>query len=133
MREYDLRFPEKRPKRDRKDWRAWLGDSIFDFSTEPPSVRPSVHGTEERDHDLSGANVLLSDHFLYFGGAPIELPKQLLPIARVQQGHRSKPNAPFVKAFTRWFEGLEVPRNVPVALPADDPWKGEGPARTRRA
>ncbi len=129
MREYDARFPEKRPKRDRKDWRRWLGDSIYDFSTDPPSVRASVHGEEERAHDLGGANVLLSDRFVYFGGEPIELPKPLLPIARVQQGHRSKLNAPFVKAFVRWFDALDVRKNVPLALPADDPFVGDGPPR----
>ena len=130
MKDYDLRFPARRPDVRSKDWRRWLGDSIYDFSSNPPSVRKSVHGEEHRDNDLGGENVLVSDDFVYFGEAPIELPPKLLPIARVQQGHRSKLNEPLVAPFERWIRSLKIPRNVPLALPVDDPWKGRGPDRT---
>lgn len=130
MKDYDARFTGKRPDVRSKDWRRWLGDSIYDFSTNPPSVRKSVHGEKDRENDLGGENVLVSDDFLYFGDAPIELPPKLLPIARVQQGHRSKLNEPLVTPFERWVRSLKMPRNVPLAMPIDDPWKGLGPDRT---
>jgi hypothetical protein len=61
--------------------------------------------------DLSGKNVLLSNHFYYFGNNARRLPRNLAAIAQNQQGHRVKLNAPFVPIFLRWLESLELKPN----------------------
>lgn len=71
MEEYDrftlLEFPDKIPQLQNADRRRRCGDSIYDFSTPIPSLRPSVHNEKNQRTDLGGEYVLLSNHFFYFG------------------------------------------------------------------
>jgi len=112
MPEYDAwtleHLPEKVPAWGSRDNRRRLGDSIYDFSSEPPRQRPSVHGPGNIQTDLSGENVLLSDHFYYFGNKPVPLPDQLLSIVRQGQGHRSWSNQPHAGDFLSWLEALPL-------------------------
>jgi Nucleotide modification associated domain 2 len=123
MRGYDQftssELPNKIPQMDHTDPRRWYGDSIYDFSTFPPPLRPSVHGEGNRSTDLHGSFVLLSDHFFYFGDQPIALPEALLGIVKQGQGHRSDKNAEYVDAFVDWIESLKskYPLNEPIGNP----------------
>lgn len=82
------------------------GDSIYDYSTPNPSLREGVHNEGNRNTDLSGISVLLSNHFFYFGDRPVDLPKNLLQIVKEGQGHRSKANNPYVNDFVDWIHHL---------------------------
>jgi hypothetical protein len=88
------------------DPRRRSGDSIYDFSTSTTTLRPSVHGEGNKETDLSGKYVLLSNHFFYFGDQPVALPEALLGIVKQGQGHRWPTNAPYVDAFVRWIHSL---------------------------
>lgn len=123
MEDYDRftqsELPRKIPVMDSADPRRCFGDSIYDFSTRPPSLRPGVHGEENRSTDLSGGWVLLSDHFFYFGDRPIALPEALLGIVKKGQGHKSTSNTPYFDCFVRWIHSLGYP---PAALIGKPQW-----------
>ena len=128
MCEYDYytrrSLPEKIPIWDSPDVRRRVGDSIYDFSTWPPNVRPSVHSEANRQHDLGGKSVLLSDHFFCFGDKPLRLPDHLLPIVKQTQGHRSRANAEYVDAFVEWLHSLGYKPNTLIGQPQDRRWLG---------
>ncbi len=123
MKDYDRftqsELPRKIPLVDSADLRRRFGDSIYDFSAPIPSLRPSVHGEENRSTDLSGGWVLLSNHFFYFGDRPVALPEALLGIVKQGQGHRSISNTPYVDDFVRWIHSLGYP---PAALIGKPQW-----------
>ena len=123
MEDYDRftqsELPRKIPVMESADLRRRFGDSIYDFSTHTPSLRPSVHGEENRSTDLSGGWVLLSDHFFYFGDRPIALPEALLGIVKKGQGHKSSFNTPYFDCFVRWIHSLRYP---PAALIGKPQW-----------
>jgi hypothetical protein len=110
MHEYDKwaqdNLPEKRPDPRNRDPRRSLGDAIYDFSEDPPQVRPGVHSIDERERDLKGKYVLLSEHFFYFGNQPMALPEHLLGLVKHGQAHRSVSNAPYLEPFVDWLNGL---------------------------
>ena len=89
MEEYDVfardKCPGKIPSWFDRDVRRRLGDAIYDFSCDPPRIRRSVHGEQNRERDISGEYALISDHFYYFGDKPRSLPKRLRSIARQHQ------------------------------------------------
>jgi hypothetical protein len=111
------------------DHRRRLGDSIYDFSKGYPRLRRSVHGHGNVITDLGGRNVLLSDHFYYFGDHAIELPEDLLPIVKQGQGHRSWSNVPYADAFVGWLEGIGIARGN-HGRPQLDLFKNETEAAT---
>jgi hypothetical protein len=86
-----------------RDPRRRLGDCIYDFSVNPPNQRIGVHNEGNRKTDFGGKNVLLSDHFYYFGENPIDLCDKLLPIAHKTQGHKSTANEPYKELFVKWI------------------------------
>ena len=110
MEEYDSftqsKLPHKIPLMGSADLRRHFGDSIYGFSDQAPSLRPSVHSNENQITDLRGRWVLLSSHFFYFGDKPVALPEALLRIVKQGQGHRSIANAPYVDDFIRWIHSL---------------------------
>ncbi len=113
MAEYDQfvqsTLPGKVPDLTHADPRRRRGDAIYDFSTEPPLLRPSVHTEENRETDLGGIYALLSTHFYYFGDKPVALPEDLRPIIKQGQNCRGPANAPYFDAFVAWIEGLGHP------------------------
>ncbi len=129
MRDYDsftrTELDKKIPDRRSKDWRRWLGDSIYDFSANPPRQRPGVHGKDDQARDLGGEFALLSDDFLYFGDKPIPIPEDLLPIVLQGQGHRSSQNDPYVGGFVSWIRSLDRPSGSvlgqPQGMPSEPP------------
>jgi hypothetical protein len=120
MQEYDTyvqkHYPDKVPKWFDRDVQQRLGDAIYDYSSNPPRLRPSVHTENNRKRDLSGEYALISDHFFYFGDKPLPLPEELCPIAPQQQGHRSRLNAPYIDIFLEWILSLEF---IPNQLHGD--------------
>lgn len=132
MRDYEAfvrsECPEKVPDWHHRDGRRRVGDAVYDFATNPPKVRASVHTNRNRRRDLGGEKALISNHFFYFGRAPEPLPADLLPIVRQGQGHQVKKNEPYVERFVGWVEGLGVTRNKVLALPQYDfPLHGTDP------
>src|ERR1700733_1814079 len=71
LRNYDRvarhRWPHRIPDISSSDLSERLGDCIYDYSKQSPKLRPSVHGHKNRKTDLSGENVLISEHFYYLG------------------------------------------------------------------
>jgi hypothetical protein len=118
MRDYDdychSALPAKIPDWRHGDFRRRVGDCIYDFSSgATPTVRDSVHTDANRERDLGGVNVLLSDHFYYFGNNSERLPDHLLPIVHQTQGHKSHANEEFAHPFVQWIDGLGI---VPASL-----------------
>ena len=121
MRDYEVfvrkELPNKVPDWRHRDGRRRVGDAIYDFRTDPPTVRASVHDKRNRARDLGGINALLSDHFFYFGSQPVDLPEDLWPVVRQGQGHQVNKNAPYKERFIDWVEGLDIKPNTVVAEP----------------
>jgi hypothetical protein len=122
MQEYDawtaVNLPEKIPDKNNHDVCRKLGDSIYDFSTKPPTQRVGVHVSGNIITDLSGNNALLSDYFFYFGDAPQQLPQNLIGIVHSTQGHRVHLNQPFVANFIEWLDSLDLKPNQLYGKPA---------------
>ena len=111
LQEYDIYCKEKLPEKI-PDWKSnddrRLGDCIYDFSTKKrPTIRKSVHSEKDRERDLSGKYVLLSEQFYYFGNKPVNVPEKLKDIIKIGQGHKSQANDPFVGDFIKWIKGFE--------------------------
>ncbi len=62
------------------------GDCIYDFSTTPPTLRPSCHGEGNVNTDMAGLHALMSKEFYYFGRNALRLPEHLLPIVKSGRG-----------------------------------------------
>jgi len=109
MAEYDIwtknHLPEKIPDIRHHDLPRRVGDSIYDFSTNPPIQRPGVHGEGNRKTDIGGSNVLLSLNFYYFGNFPVQLPAHLEPIIHQTQGHKVNANDQYLTPFLTWLNG----------------------------
>jgi hypothetical protein len=70
-----------------------------------------------REHDLGGEYVLLSDDFYYFGRNAEVLPSHLSSLGREIQGHRSKKNDPIKDAFVTWIRSLNHPSGAILGDP----------------
>ncbi len=103
---WSARHPRKRPDPSHPDPRQAFGDSIYDFSTDPPMVRPGVHTEAHRAHDLSGRRALLSRRFVYFGRRAEPLPPHLLGVVKDGPGHRSASITHLEQPFVEWLESL---------------------------
>jgi hypothetical protein len=72
-------------------------------STEPPSIRKSLHNEDNRQRDMGWKFALIGEHFYYFGDKPLQLPEHLLPIVKQGQGHKSSANNPYYHDFLQWI------------------------------
>ena len=71
------------------------GDNIYKPNAEQSGGFEQIdnknHFSEDKAHDLSGINVLISNHFFYFGGKPITIPDEIRPnVPRSQSAHGSR-------------------------------------------
>jgi len=107
----------KIPNWDSKIYRERVGDSIYDFSTKPSTLLPSVHNEGNRPTDEGGECTLLSDHFYYFGSSPESFPEHLLPIVKQGQAHRSTSNDPYYHSFIEWITTHIKAKNTIYAPP----------------
>lgn len=109
LKEYDNfvndRLVEKKPDWFNRDPRRRLGDAIYNFSKPSISQRLGMHGSGNMEHDSSGKNALLSNHFLYFGDKAENIPLNLRNIIP-QRGHRFNSNSPYVQPFIDWISQL---------------------------
>ena len=107
MKDYDAycrsQLPGKIPDARNPDYTRRVGDCIYDFSTNPATIRKSVHNEGNRMTDTNGKYALLSDHFYYFGKNPLDLEPQLVDIVKQGQGHRSTSNDPYFHEFVEWI------------------------------
>jgi hypothetical protein len=99
-------LPEKIPDWQNPDFRRRVGDCIYDYSTDPPSIRESVHNESNRQTDVGGCNALVSDYFYYFDDRPVPLRTDLEPISHPSPGHKSTANEQHAWPFVAWLEGL---------------------------
>lgn len=133
MADYDdwtrQQLPAKVPVWHSRDHRRRVGDSIYDFRADPPEQRQGVHGAENASTDLNGRNVLLSNHYFYFGDQAIPLPDALRPIVKQGQGHRSWSNEPYFANFVLWLEGFRMQPGI-HGQPQLDLFKDEATARS---
>jgi hypothetical protein len=132
MEDYDAftreRLPGKLPQWEGPDPRRQRGDSIYDFSCTPPRLRRSVHDESNRQRDLGGKYVLLSDNFYYFGDNAPMLPRHLMAIVKQGQSHRCPLNDPYVNDFLQWIESLAYEPNTILGDPQR--WDIKGLARS---
>jgi hypothetical protein len=128
MQEYDeytrAEFPRKIPLMTSHDPRRRAGDSIYDYTNparkgEYPYQRPGVHNKWNRETDLHGKYVLLSDHFFYFGDQPVTLPEELLEIVKKGPGHKSYFAQQDIDAFIHWIYSLGYPPATLIGKPAE--------------
>jgi hypothetical protein len=112
-----ISLPNKIPIWKTQDLKLRVGDCIYDYSKGEPTLRPGVHGQENKKTDLGGKNVLLSDHFYYFGSQPITIPASLLHIVKQGPGHKSKSNEPYIETFLEWITGFAKYKNKITAIP----------------
>ncbi|MGB8217342.1 MAG: hypothetical protein WCE94_08575 [Candidatus Methanoperedens sp.] len=124
MKEYDRycqsKLPSKIPDWTNFDVRRRLGDCIYDFVSDPPTIREGVHNSDNRERDLRGGQALLSTHFFYFGNRPIALPDDLRPIIKKGQGHRAQSNGQYVQLFIQWIHSLDRQPNSFLEKPQLD-------------
>ncbi len=77
MADYDKytkeKLPIKIPNTNSIDLSHHMGDNVYDFSKEEIILRKSVHSRCTKQMDLDGKNVLLSNHFYYFGKKALKL------------------------------------------------------------
>ena len=107
----------KIPDMENSDLRRRVGDCIYNFSTGKSVLRTSVHSEENVPRDLRGVNVLLSDHFYYFGANPKDIPEELHAIIKQGQGHKSSFNDPYKMDFVKWVTSFREIKNEVCSMP----------------
>lgn len=113
--EYDafcnLSLPEKIPQWQDTDWRRRAGDCIYDYSKNgAPRIRKGIHNEGNRNRDLRGLNVLLSNHFYYFGEEARPVPTYLKELIKRNRGHKKIEREDLVARFEEWIQKFEINR-----------------------
>jgi hypothetical protein len=108
-RKYDryclMMLKEKIPNLLSDDYRLNVGDCIYDFhGGYEPTQRGGVHEFGNIKTDIGGENVLMSDHFYYFGNNAVKIPEDFSLIVRQGQSHQSKKNEPIKNDFIKWLQ-----------------------------
>jgi hypothetical protein len=126
----DRRFRQKRSRYD-MDVRFRSGDNIYEplpnggFRQLPSRHSDGEHEhSENKEHDLGGKNVLISETFAYFGSKPVTLPRELECLI-VGRGHRSRFSDGEKNQFLKWASPSKFRvRAAPGHWPEDDKsWK----------
>jgi len=101
-------WPDRIPKINSKSLPDRLGDCIYyeDHEGKLLQRKGSVHNQGNYARDVSGKNVLISDHFYYFGREAILLPEHLYGIRHPFQGHKRQANDHLVQPFIDWISSL---------------------------
>lgn len=102
------------------------GDSLYDYSDPGnPQYRGGiVHAaTWLQERDRRGKNVLLSDHFYYFGSEPRPLPAYLQQLVKRNQSHYKRTDATEIAAFEQWLTQKGFERNKVYANPQMPIWE----------
>lgn len=95
-----------------EDWRLRMGDCIYlDAGNEQLDLRPdSIHDIWQRPRDLRGKNVLLSNHFYYFGENPVVFPQHLQRLIKKNQGHLKVEDGELLSQFELWIKTYDKNR-----------------------
>ena len=113
----DPRFREKRPSL-RGSTKQAFGDNIYHRDREGRWRQEDSHhslpnGSPNRaniSHDTQTNRVLISDHYVYWGGSGPLIPKRLRNFAGTdlcgKRGHKNAFPAEMVAAFVKWIEGI---------------------------
>lgn len=109
----DERFVAKRPNL-RGSAKLRMGDNIYHTTQDGSWFQADSHhrkddGTPnekniERD-TLTTTNVLISNHFVYFGGKAITIPNEF-NITKKGPGHRCDFDNTLINDFVKWIEGI---------------------------
>lgn len=86
------------------------GDCLYyyDYGAKTHKMRNNyIHTTQELQKDVDrGKNVLLSEHFYYFGSAAIEVPDFVSQIIPISRGHKSKKNDGVEHKVIDWLQKM---------------------------
>ena len=120
MKEYDSFTKEnlkiKIPNKSSKNIQEQMGDSVYDFSNENITLRPSVHSRCTKDMDLAGKNVLLSTNFYYFGNQVQKLPKEFDNIVNIDIDFIEL-DENLKELFFNWLENQNFQKNKIYSTP----------------
>ena len=101
----DPRFDAKKPVI-RGTWRKRCGDNMY-FKDDDGEWkrRCSVYHRKKVDmlNDLNGRNVLIADHFYYFGKNAVEIPPKYNDLL-VLRGYKHRHDPETVKGFLNWLK-----------------------------
>jgi len=100
----DPRFEAKKPTSG-GSYQQRCGDNIYHKSPEGQwKQRPSYHRPRDMARDLSGLNVLIAEHFYYFGSNAPEIPPKYGDLVPRGRGHRCNLKADVVERFLDWLQ-----------------------------
>ena len=112
----DLRFEDKKPK---PHTRLWTGDNFYRQGDDNVIQMNSVHSNdnglenlENKGHDLSGINVLISQKFKYWGRKAIELPDEFKILVKKGQGHKKISDYKLITNFEKWYDKQNPPSKM---------------------
>ena len=105
--EYYKKFPKKRPDFKNAQTIYRRGDNIYkplgnDDYKQLESQHTIKNALKNRDKDLSGKFVLISDEFYYFGSKPIKIPENLKSLI-CGRGDKCKFDTSVQKAFLKFI------------------------------
>ena len=121
----DRRFEDKIPAMSRTEIVHRCGDNIYQPTPSGYKQLPNpYHSEQEKDHDLGGRNVLVSDHFYYLGSESVPLPDDLTELI-AGRGHKCNFPPELIHGFFEFISQLKPGVNAaPTKWPAyDDSWK----------
>jgi hypothetical protein len=134
----DNRFSRKIPWLLSKRHIDCIGDNIYrplrpnaSAPNEFDQIKNCQHGACQKRHDLGGRNVLVCSEFVYFGGRPLEIPRELrpkIPIAQSAYGAKTKDDG-LLRSFIDFVMpqgGITGVLNAPHDWPQDDTSWSEG-------
>lgn len=99
----DSRFEVKKPTAGTPDQRC--GDNIyFKLNGEWLQRRNFHHTKREMEWDLSGRNVLIAEHFFYFGREAINVPSEYTSLVARGRGYRCNFRREIVADFIAWLQ-----------------------------
>jgi Nucleotide modification associated domain 2 len=99
----------KIPFHSKDDWRIIVGDSLYDFS-DPKFIklRKVIHDENDKSHDLSGVNTLLSNEFFYFGENAEDILGEFPELVKSQKSpraHKIIRDEILIENFEKWIYG----------------------------
>lgn len=107
---FDSRFKYKRPIMN-GSLISMFGDNFYhkDYSgtwIQEDSAHSLQNGACNPGHlkkDVGGKNVLISEHFYYFGDAPVQLPQSFYEVCHTTQGQKIVKPAELANSFIDWL------------------------------
>ncbi|MHB8579900.1 MAG: Nmad2 family putative nucleotide modification protein [Ignavibacteriaceae bacterium] len=109
----DPRFEKKKP---RPFTTLWTGDNFYRNWDKNIIQMESVHSNadssenlENKEHDLSGINVLISENFKYWGRKAIKLPDEFQNFVKKGQAHKKITDETLISKFEKWYDNQHPP------------------------